>query len=98
MIAARKKDRFKNSYVSQDAGHSEERGDVASNWSSEQVMNLFPLSKYIAEQPEEELLIEDILTYEMLLAQREKDEERISEYLETLDDAAQASKSMYVGQ
>ena len=82
------------SYVSQEDGHSEEGGNAASDWISEQVMNLFPLSKYIAEQPEEDLLIEDTLTYEMLLAQQAKDEERISEDLETLDDAARASNTI----
>lgn len=61
------------------------------NWISEQVMNLFPLSKYVSEQPIEEILTEDTLTYEMLLAEQAKDEERISEDLDTLVDAAQAS-------
>lgn len=70
---------------------SQDRHDINANWLSNQVLNLFPLSKYISDQPEEELMIEDTLTYEMLLAQQAKDEERISEDLENLENAAQVS-------
>lgn len=79
------------SYVNKENQERQELLDDDNHWISEQVLQLFPLSKYIAEQHEEEVLIEDSLTYEMLLAQQARDEERISEDLETLDDAAQVS-------
>lgn len=79
------------SYVNKENQERQELLDDDNHWISEQLLQLFPLSKYIAEQHEEEVLIEDSLTYEMLLAQQARDEERISEDLETLDDAAQVS-------
>ena len=82
------------SYVSQESKYREGSKNVATDWISNQVMNLFPLGKYFAEQPDEEILIEDTLTYEMLLAQQAKDEERISEDLEVLEDATQANNSI----
>lgn len=82
------------SYVRLESKYGEECESVATDWVSNQVMNLFPLSKYIAEQPDEDILIEDTLTYEMLLAQQAKDEERISEDLEALEDVAQANNSV----
>ena len=82
------------SYVSQESKYREGSKNVATDWISNQVMNLFPLGKYFAEQPDEEILIEDTLTYEMLLAQQAKDEERISEDLEVLEDATQANNTI----
>lgn len=82
------------SYVDQQNKDIQEGAERNKNWIFEQVMNLFPLSKYVLERPEEDLLIEDALTYEMLLVQQAKDEERMSEDLEMVEDAAQVSNTI----
>lgn len=67
------------SYVMKD---KEEDG---SNWLENQVRRLFPITDYISEKGEEELLVEDVLTYELLLQEQAKDEERMSEDLEEIE-------------
>ncbi len=52
-----------------------------SDWLEKQIMALFPISSYAADKSVETAAIEDSLTYEKILRQQAKDEERMSEDL-----------------
>ena len=52
-------------------------------WLEKQIMAFFPISGYVAEKGVETAEVEDSLTYEMLLRQQAKDDERLSEDLIT---------------
>jgi len=52
-----------------------------SDWLEKQIMAFFPMSSYAADKSVETAAIEDSLTYEKILRQQAKDEERISEDL-----------------
>lgn len=66
-------------------------GDVEWNWLEQQVMAFVPISAYVEGKQETEVEIEDELTYEMILAQQAKDEERMSEDLLKETEAASAT-------
>ncbi len=52
-----------------------------SDWLEKQIMVLFPMSSYAADKSVETAAVEDSLTYEKILRQQARDEERISEDL-----------------
>lgn len=82
------------SYVSKESVCDEGSQSEAVDWILNRVLDIFPLSKYVSDLPDEEILTEDTLTYEMLLAEQAKDEERMSEDLEMVEDAAQVSNTI----
>lgn len=72
-------------------------GEIDSvNWLEQQIMTFFPIGEYVSEKAVETVATEDSLTYEMLLREQAKDEERLSEDLLELEgqQAAQTSASI----
>lgn len=58
------------------------RGDVEeNNWLEQQVWTFFPIGEYVSDKAVETAATEDTLTYEMILREQAKDEERMSEDL-----------------
>lgn len=51
------------------------------NWIENQITTFFPISGYVSEKESETTKTEDTLTYEMILKQQSKDEDRLSEDL-----------------
>lgn len=62
-----------------------------SNWLEKQVMTFFPICSYVADKDTRTLEVEDSLTYEMILKQQAKDDERLSE---DLDGQSQVSEAV----
>ena len=53
----------------------------SSNWLEQQILAFFPVGEYISDKTVETAATEDALTYEMILREQAKDEERMSEDL-----------------
>lgn len=53
----------------------------SSNWLEQQILAFFPVGEYISDKTVETAATEDTLTYEMILREQAKDEERMSEDL-----------------
>lgn len=70
-----------------------EKSEEEVSWFEKQVMTFFPLSGYVSEKKEEEVEIEDTMTYEMILEQQAQDAERMSEDLLT-ESAEQTSATI----
>lgn len=66
-----------------------EKGEQ-NNWLEKQVMTFFPISSYMMDKDTGTQEIEDSLTYEMILKQQAKDDERLSEDLTVHSQATEA--------
>ena len=58
--------------------------EAEEKWFATQMRAMFPLNSYVMDKVPEEVRVEDSLTYEMLLQQQAKDDERMSEDLQQI--------------
>lgn len=73
------------------------RQDVENtDWLEQQILAFFPIGEYVSDKTVETVATEDSLTYEMILREQAKDEERMSEDLleQQPEQAAQTSASV----
>ena len=73
------------------------RQDVENtDWREQQILAFFPIGEYVSDKAVETVATEDSLTYEMILREQAKDEERMSEDLleQQPEQAAQPSASV----
>ena len=73
------------------------RQDVENtDWLEQQILAFFPIGEYVSDKAVETVATEDSLTYEMILREQAKDEERMSEDLleQQPEQAAQTSASV----